>query len=145
MTTRHLKAAEIQRGWHLVDAEGQVMGRIASRIAKVLMGKHRPVYSPHQDTGEFVVVINADKVKVTGNKRDQRMIRYHTGWVGGLKEKSLGDLLDTKPEQAFELAVRRMLPKTKLGRKMFKKLKVYAGKDHPHVAQDPQPLDCATV
>ena len=145
MKTTYPKVTEIPRAWHLVDAEGQVLGRMAARIARVLMGKHRPIYTPQLDTGEFVVVLNASLVKVTGRKLEDRVIRYHTGWMGGLKEISLGDMLAKKPEEVIKLAVRRMLPKTKLGRQMMSKLKVYAGADHPHEAQRPQPLDWRSV
>jgi large subunit ribosomal protein L13 len=145
MKTSYPKVDAITRGWHLVDADDQVLGRMAARIARVLMGKHRPIYSPHLDTGEFVIVVNAAKVKITGNKLTGRMVRYHTGWIGGLKECTLGELMEKKPEEVIRLAIRRMLPKTKLGRKMMTKLKVYAGAEHPHAAQTPTPLDWKSV
>ncbi len=145
MKTTYPKPNEIPKRWHLVDAEGQVLGRMAARLARVLMGKHRPIYTPHLDTGEFVVVVNAAKVRVTGRKKERRLIRHHTGYSGGLKEQTLGQMLEKKPEEAIRLAVRRMLPKTVLGRSMFTKLKVYASADHPHQAQCPQPLDWKTV
>ena len=140
MKTTYPKETEVPRGWHLVDANALVLGRMASRIATIVMGKHRAIYSPHIDTGEFVVVVNASKVKVTGAKLDKRMVRYHTGWIGGLKERSAGKVLTEKPAELITLAVRRMLPKSRLGRAMLKKLKVYAGADHPHGAQAPKPL-----
>ncbi len=145
MKTTYPKVDSIPRSWHLVDADGQVLGRMAARLARVLMGKHRPIYSPHLDTGEYVIIVNAEKVKISGDKREKRMIRYHTGWVGGLKETTLGKKMKDKPADVVILAVRRMLPKTRLGRQMIKKLKVYAGADHPHAAQNPQPLDWKSV
>ncbi len=145
MKTTYPKVDEIPRNWHLVDARDQVLGRMAARVARVLMGKHRPIYTPHLDTGEFVVVVNAEKVKVTGRKKEDRMLRYHTGYIGGLREIPLGKMLEDKPAEAVRLAVRRMLPKTKLGRQMLTKLKIYAGENHPHEAQNPQPLDWRTV
>ena len=135
------KPQEVQQGWHLVDAEGLVLGRMASRIARILQGKHRPIYTPHVDTGEFVIVVNADKVRLTGKKMDQKVYHHHTGWAGGLRETTVRDKLEKKPAEVIRLAVRRMMPKTKLGRRMLKKLKIYAGADHPHEAQCPQPLD----
>ena len=145
MKTTYPKQDEVPQAWHLVDATDQVLGRMAARIARVLMGKHRPIYSPHFDTGEFVVIVNAARVKLTGEKRQRRVIRHHTQWMGGLKEVSLEKMMQTKPENVVRLAVRRMLPKTKLGRVMFSKLKVYAGADHPHAAQKPQQLDWTTI
>jgi len=135
------KPHEVQQGWHLVDAEGQVLGRMASRIARILQGKHRPVYTPHVDTGEFVIVVNAKKIRLTGKKMDQKVYRHYTGWAGGLRETTVREKLRKKPAEVVRLAVRRMMPKTKLGRRMLKKLKIYAGSDHPHEAQRPQPLD----
>jgi large subunit ribosomal protein L13 len=144
MKTTYPKESQVPRGWHLVDANGLVLGRMAVRIATILMGKHRAIYSPHIDTGEFVVVINAAKVKLTGNKAQNRLVRHHSGWVGGLKERPAGKVLAEKPTELIMLAVRRMLPKTKLGRAMLSKMKVYAGADHPHVAQNPKPLALAS-
>ncbi len=140
MNTTYPKQTDVPRGWHLVDASGLVLGRMATQIATILMGKHRAIYSPHIDTGEFVVVVNASKVKLTGAKLDKRMVRYHTGWIGGLKERAAGKVLAEKPVELITLAVRRMLPKSRLGRAMLKKMKVYAEADHPHVAQAPKPL-----
>jgi len=141
--TYSAKPSEITQAWHHVDAEGVVLGRMASRIARILMGKHKPQYTPHLDTGDFVVVTNAEKVHLTGKKMDQKVYHHYTGWVGGLREVSIRDMLSKKPEQVVRLAVRRMLPKTNLGRLMLRKLKVYAGTDHPHAAQKPEPLDIA--
>jgi len=144
MKTTYPKESQVPRGWHLVDANGLVLGRMAVRIATILMGKHRAIYSPHIDTGEFVVVVNAAKVKLTGTKSQTRMVRHHSGYVGGLKERPAGKVLAEKPTELITLAVRRMLPKSKLGRAMLSKMKVYAGADHPHVAQNPKPLALAS-
>ena len=129
------------QSWHLVDAEGVVLGRMASRIARILQGKHKPMYTPHLDTGDFVVVTNAEKVHLTGKKMDQKVYHHYTGWAGGLRETTIRTMIEKKPEQVIRLAVRRMLPKTNLGRLMLRKLKVYAGTDHPHAAQQPETLD----
>lgn len=133
--------SNIERKWYVVDVEGKVLGRAASEVAKILRGKHKPEYTPHVDTGDYVIVINADKVVLTGNKLDKKVYRHHTGWIGGLKEVKARKYLAEKPEKAFELAVKRMLPKNSLGRKMFKKLKVYAGPEHNHQAQKPEVLE----
>ena len=135
------KTAEIERAWYVVDAEGQTLGRLASRIAPILRGKHKPVYTPHLDCGDFVVVVNAEKVRVTGRKLDQKAYYRHSGYPGGLTAISLRDQLDKHPERVLQAAVRGMLPKNKLGRRMIKKLKVYAGDSHPHQAQQPKPLE----
>jgi large subunit ribosomal protein L13 len=135
------KKGEIAARWHLVDLADHVLGRAASRIATVLMGKHRPEYTPHVDTGDFVVVVNAGKVKVTGKKPAQRTYTRYSGYPSGLKTTPLGKLLAENPAKLVREAVRRMLPKTKLGRAMLRKLKVYAGPDHPHQAQQPQNMD----
>ena len=135
------KPKDLHPAWHLVDAEGQILGRLAVRLAVILQGKDKPIYAPHIDTGDFVVVVNAGKITVTGRKSENRFYYRHTGYPGGLKKASLGDLLAKKPEEVIRTAVRRMLPKTTLGRKMLKKLKVYRGPDHPHAAQMPKPLD----
>ncbi len=135
------KQGEVRRGWHLVDAEGKVVGRMATRIAQVLMGKHRPQYTPHVDTGEFVVVVNAEKVRFTGRKLDDKLYFRFSGFPGGLRSRTARTVLATKPEEVLELAVRRMLPKTRLGRQMIRKLKVYAGPSHPHEAQQPVQLE----
>jgi len=134
------KPEDIQREWFVVDAEGQTLGRLASRIAPILRGKHKPIYTPHMDCGDYVIVINAEKVRVTGRKLDQKIYYRHSGYPGGLKSISLRDQLAKHPERVIEAAVRGMLPKNKLGRRMFKKLKVYAGDSHPHQAQQPKPL-----
>jgi large subunit ribosomal protein L13 len=139
--TYSAKPSEITHAWHHVDAEGVVLGRMASRIARILQGKHKPTYTPHLDTGDFVVVTNAEKVHLTGKKMDQKVYHHYTGWAGGLRETEIRDLMEKKPEQVIRLAVRRMLPKTNLGRLMLRKLKVYAGTDHPHAAQQPETLD----
>jgi len=134
------KAAEIERKWYVVDAEGQTLGRLAARIAPILKGKHKPIYTPHLDCGDFVIVINADKVRVTGRKLDQKFYYRHSGYPGGISSISLRDQLARHPERVIQAAIRGMLPKNKLGRRMIKKLKVYAGAAHPHQAQQPRPL-----
>ncbi|MGD9001494.1 MAG: 50S ribosomal protein L13, partial [Anaerolineae bacterium] len=133
------KPEDIQRNWYVVDASGQTLGRLASEIARIVRGKHKPIYSPAADVGDFVIVINADKVHVTGRKLDQKMYYRHSGYPGGLKEVSLRRMLEEHPTRVIEHAVRGMLPKTRLGQRMIKKLKVYAGSDHPHQAQQPEP------
>lgn len=141
MRTFTEKKEEIEREWYVVDAEGQTLGRLASRIAPLLKGKHKPTYTPHLDCGDFVIIVNAEKVRVTGRKLDQKLYYHHSGYPGGLKSISLRDQLDRYPERVLEAAVRGMLPKNKLGRRMVKKLKVYAGDSHPHQAQQPKPLE----
>jgi large subunit ribosomal protein L13 len=141
MKTIWTKESEVERSWFVVDAEGKTLGRLASQIAAILRGKHKPIYNPSVDTGDFVVVINAEKIHVTGRRLDQKKYYTHSGYVGGLKERTLRQMLDTRPERVIHLAVRGMLPKNALGRKMLKKLKVYAGPDHPHGAQGPEPLE----
>lgn len=138
--TYFAKATDITPEWHHVDAEGQVLGRMAVQIATRLMGKHRPNYTPHVDCGDFVVVTNAEKVVLTGRKAEQKQTLRYSGYPGGLKAESYGSLLQRRPQVVIENAVRRMLPKNRLGRQMIKKLKVYAGPDHPHHAQQPAPL-----
>jgi large subunit ribosomal protein L13 len=135
------KASEIQRSWFVVDAEGMVLGRLATEVARMLRGKHKPTYTPHMDTGDHVIVINASKVVLTSNKGDKLFVHRHSGYPGGLRTQSYGNLIATKPEEAVRRAIRGMLPKNRLGRQQLKKLKVYAGPVHPHVAQDPQPLE----
>lgn len=132
--------ATIERKWYVVDAQGQTLGRLCSEIAKVLRGKNKPIYTPHIDTGDYVIVVNADKIKVTGKKMDQKIYYHHSDYVGGMKEATLREKLAKKPEQVIELAVKGMLPKGPLGRQMFKKLHVYAGSDHKHAAQKPEVL-----
>ena len=141
MKTFMAKAQEVDRKWYVIDVEGKVLGRAASEVAKILRGKNKPIYTPHVDTGDYVIVVNADKVVLTGNKLDQKMYRRHTGWIGHLKETKYRHFLEKQPEKAFELAVKRMLPKNSLGRAMFKKLKVYAGPEHNHQAQKPEVLE----
>ena len=141
MKTYVTKPAEVERAWYVVDAEGQTLGRLASSVATILRGKHKPIYNPSVDCGDFVIVINADKVAVTGKRLEQKRYYRHSLYIGGLKEISLRDQLQQHPERVIESAVRGMLPKNALGRKMFKKLKVYAGGEHPHQAQLPQPME----
>lgn len=134
------KAKEIERRWCVVDAEGQVLGRLAARVARILRGVHKPTFAPHLDAGDYVVVINAAKLRVTGKKLTQKIYYRHSGYPGGLKSVSLGERLRVRPEQVLREAVGGMLPKNRLGRAMIKKLKVYSGPEHPHQAQKPQPL-----
>ncbi|NCA70234.1 MAG: 50S ribosomal protein L13 [Sphingobacteriia bacterium] len=140
-TTVSAKPAEVRRAWYLIDAEGKTLGRLASELARRLRGKHKPQYTPHVDTGDYLVVINAEKIRVTGNKLQDKMYYRHTGYVGNLKSTSLGKLLASKPEQVLELAVKGMLPRGPLGRAMYRKLRVYAGPTHGHQAQQPQVLE----
>lgn len=135
------KQHEIERKWFLVDAEGKVLGRLASRVATILRGKHKPGFVPHVDVGDHVVVVNAEKVHLTGRKLSDKVYRWHTGYIGNLREVSAGTMLRTHPERVIEWAVQGMLPKNRLGRAMAKKLKVYRGAAHPHQAQRPEPLD----
>ena len=141
MSTEFVKAADVERKWYLVDAEGKTLGRLSTEIATILMGKNKPTYTPSMDTGDFVVVINEEKVELTGNKWRDKFYRYHTGHPGGLKEIRYSELVQRKPEKLIELAVKGMLPKSKLGRAQIKKLKVYAGAEHPHEAQQPETLE----
>ncbi|MBE7557107.1 MAG: 50S ribosomal protein L13 [Anaerolineae bacterium] len=141
MKTISAKEAEIQRDWYVIDAQGQTLGRLATRTAAVLRGKHKPLYTPHVDCGDYVIIVNAEKVHVTGQKMSQKKYYRHSGYPGGLKEVSLRDQLQKFPERVLESAVRGMLPKNRLGRRMFKKLKVYPGPDHPHQAQQPKPME----
>lgn len=138
--TSFSKQSDVNAQWYIVSAKDQVLGRLAVRIARVLMGKNKPSYTPHTDDGDYVVVTDARAVAVTGRKEQQKVYRYHTGYVGGLKEVPLARMRANKAEQVVELAVRRMLPKNRLGRQMLRKLKVYADDQHPHAAQKPQPL-----
>ena len=135
------KPAEVERKWYVVDAEGQTLGRLASKVAMVLRGKNKPIYTPHVDCGDYVIVINAEKVDVTGKKRKEKIYKRHTGYPGGLKEMTFEQLQEKKPEEIINHAVRGMLPKGRLGRQMFKKLKVYAGSEHDHKAQKPETLE----
>lgn len=140
MSTYFPKAGEIEKKWFVVDADGQILGRLATFVAKVITGKHKPVYTAHEDVGDFVVIVNADKVAVTGKKAEQKIYRRHTGYPGGLKSISLADLQQKAPERVILEAVSGMLPKNKLRQVYLKKLKVYAGNEHPHEAQRPEPL-----
>lgn len=141
MKTFMAKPAEVERKWYVVDAEGQTLGRLSSQIAAILRGKHKPIYTPHVDTGDFVIVVNAEKIHLTGDKWDQKMFRHHSGYPGGLKSTRYADVRDKHPERIIETAVKGMLPKNTLGRQMYKKLKVYAGPEHKHQAQMPEPLE----
>ena len=141
LNTYMAKAAEVERKWYVVDASGMVLGRLASQVANILRGKNKPIYTPHVDTGDFVIIINADKVVLTGKKLDQKIYYHHTGYAGGLKETKYRALMATKPEFAVRHAVVGMLPKGTLGRQMARKLKIYAGADHPHAAQQPEQLE----
>jgi len=142
MKTYSAKPTEVERKWHLIDAEGLVLGRLAAEVATLLRGKHKPMYTPHIDCGDHVVIINAEKVAMTGNKRKQKTYYWHTGYPGGIKSRTAGQLLDgPHPERVIEKAVERMIPRGPLGRQQFKKLRVYAGTEHPHEAQSPEPLD----
>jgi large subunit ribosomal protein L13 len=140
-TTVMAKVGHADAKWHVVDASDRILGRLASRVASLLMGKTKPTFTPHVDAGDFVIVVNAEKVAVTGRKADQKVYRHHTGFIGNLVERPYKEVLRDRPEQIIELAVRRMLPKTRLGRRMFSKLKVYRGAKHPHAAQRPQPYE----
>jgi len=141
MKTYHTPVKEIERKWYVVDAEGKVLGRLASEIATRLRGKHKPNFSSHMDVGDFIVVVNAEKVKLTGNKLADKMYYHHSGYIGGLREQTAKEVLEKKPEELLKSAVKGMLSKSNLGRQQFKKLKVYAGSDHPHAAQQPEQLD----
>jgi len=137
------KASEIQRAWYVVDADGLVLGRLATEVARVLRGKHKPTFTPHLDTGDHVIIVNADKVVLTAGKAERKTVYRHSGYPGGLKAETFAHLLERRPEEAMRRTIRGMLPKTRLGRQMLTKLKVYAGPTHPHAAQQPQPLDIA--
>ena len=141
MKTYSAKPGEITREWYLVDADGQTLGRLATQIADTLRGKRKPVYTPHVDTGDFVVVVNAEKIAVTGNKLDQKRYYRHSGYPGGLKSRSLRDQLERRPTEVLRIAVKGMLPKNRLARQQITKLKIYAGPEHPHEAQNPRPLE----
>lgn len=145
MRTYTPKPGDVERTWHVIDATDVVLGRLATQVATLLRGKHKATFAPHVDTGDFVIVVNADKVAVTGNKRDGKLAYRHSGYPGGLRAVPYGELLAKKPERVIEKAVRGMLPKTSLGRAQLRKLKVYAGPEHPHAAQKPQPFDITQV
>jgi len=131
------KPTEVDRAWYVIDASGQTLGRLSSEVASILRGKHKPTYTPHIDTGDFVIIINAEKIQLTGDKLLQKKYRYHTGYPGGLKEMDYKTLLEKRPERAIEVAVKGMLPHNRLGAQMYRKLKVYRGSEHPHQAQKP--------
>ncbi|GAA5146951.1 50S ribosomal protein L13 [Pseudonocardia eucalypti] len=145
MRTFSPKPAEVDRAWHVIDATDVVLGRLATHAATLLRGKHKPIFAPHVDTGDFVVIVNAEKVAVSGNKREDKFVYKHSGYPGGLRQRSVGEMLDKHPDRLVEKAVKGMLPKNKLGRAMGKKLKVYAGPTHPHSAQQPQPFEITQV
>lgn len=135
------KPLEVERKWYVVDAEGKTLGRLAAQVASILRGKHKPIYTPHVDTGDYVIIINAEKIKVTGKKRQQKMYRWHTGYVGHMKERTFQEMQQRRPERIVELAVKGMLPHNSLGSQMYTKLKVYAGPTHQHEAQKPEVLE----
>lgn len=136
-----VKKEEVKRKWYIVDAKDKVLGRLASKLAYMLQGKHRPDYTPHVDQADFIVVVNAEKIKLTGKKLDQKIYWRHSGYIGGLKLETARKLLERKPEQLIYLAVKRMLPRNRMRKKLLKKLKIYAGPNHPHLAQNPKPLE----
>ena len=141
MRTFTVKREEAERNWYVVDAENKVLGRLASELAKILRGKHKPQFTPHVDTGDYVIVVNAEKVNLTGNKLKDKVYYRHSGYPGGIKSVTAENLKAKKPEDLIRFAVKGMLPKNRLGRKLFKKLKVYAGDEHPHKAQQPKPIE----
>lgn len=143
MPTYSPKASELSRDWYVIDAEGMVLGRLATEVARVLRGKHKPIYTPHLDTGDHVIIVNADKVVLTSGKAEKKMVYRHSGYPGGIRSRTYAQLLDSRPEEAVRRTVRGMIPKNRLGRAQLKKLKVYAGPTHPHAAQKPQPLELA--
>ena len=145
MRTYSPKPADITRQWHVIDADDIVLGRLAVQAATLLRGKHKPTFAPHMDGGDFVVIVNAEKVSLSGNKREDKLAYRHSGYPGGLKSIAYGDLLDKDPRKAVEKAVWGMLPKNRLGRQLIKKLKVYAGPEHPHAAQQPQPFEIKQI
>ncbi|MGH8792752.1 MAG: 50S ribosomal protein L13 [Stackebrandtia sp.] len=145
MRTYSPKPGDITRQWHVIDASDIVLGRLATQVAQLLRGKHKPIYAPHVDTGDFVIVVNARDIALTGNKRSQKIAYRHSGYPGGLKKVPYSQLMETKPERAVFNAVKGMLPHNKLGRKMLTKLKVYAGPEHPHAAQKPQPFEITQI
>ena len=140
MRTYFPKSNDIQRAWHVVDAEGLVLGRLATEVARILRGKHKPMFAPNVDVGDHVIVVNADKIVLTSDKLDKKIAYRHSGYPGGLRQQTYAELMEKKPTEAVRRAVRGMLPKNTLGRQMLKKLKIYTGPDHPHAAQSPQPL-----
>ncbi|HET6258667.1 50S ribosomal protein L13 [Pseudonocardia sp.] len=145
MPTYSPKPGEITRAWHVIDATDVVLGRLATHAATLLRGKHKPTYAPHMDTGDFVIIVNAEKIAVSGNKRDGKFIYRHSGYPGGLRQRSVGEMIEKHPDRLVEKAIKGMLPKNRLGRAMSKKLKVYAGPDHPHAAQQPAAFEITQV
>ena len=144
MRTYSPKAGDVQRQWHVIDATDVVLGRLASQTAKLLRGKHKPIFAPHVDTGDFVIIVNAEKIVVTGNKRADKIYYRHSGYPGGLRSRTLAEMLDRRPEEVIRKAVTGMLPRNRLARQQLRKLKVYAGPEHPHAAQKPQPMEIET-
>lgn len=145
MRTFSPKPGEVEHAWHVIDATDVVLGRLATHAATLLRGKHKPIFAPHVDTGDFVVIVNAEKIAVSGNKRDDKFVYRHSGYPGGLRQRTVGEMIEKFPDRLVEKAVKGMLPKNKLGRAMGKKLKVYAGPTHPHSAQQPQPYEITQV
>ncbi|MDJ0771009.1 MAG: 50S ribosomal protein L13 [Ilumatobacter sp.] len=141
MKTYTPKVSEIEREWHVVDAEGLILGRVATEVARVLRGKHKPIFAPHIDTGDHVIIVNADKIELSRNKAESKRLYRHSGYPGGIKSESFAEMLDRKPADAVRRSIKGMLPKGALGRQQLSKLKVYAGPDHPHAAQSPKPLE----
>ena len=145
MPTYSPKPGEITRAWHVIDATDVVLGRLASQAATLLRGKHKPIYAPHVDTGDFVIIVNAEKIAVSGTKRDDKFVYRHSGYPGGLKQRTVGEMIEKHPDRLVEKAIKGMLPKNRLGRAMAKKLKVYAGPEHPHAAQKPAAFEITQV
>ncbi len=145
MRTYSPKPGEVQRAWHVIDATDVVLGRLASQAATLLRGKHKPTYAPHMDTGDFVIIVNAEKIAVSGTKRDDKFVYRHSGYPGGLKQRTVGEMIEKHPDRLVEKAIKGMLPKNRLGRAMAKKLKVYAGPEHPHAAQKPAAFEITQV
>ena len=141
MKTLFAKSTDVVRKWNVIDADGMVVGRLASRVASMLRGKNKPIFTPHADTGDYVIIVNAEKIRFTGNKLEKKTYYRHSGFPGGIKEKTAQKIMNDSPEEIILMAVRGMLPKNKLGRLQFKKLKVYKGTDHPHIAQNPETLN----
>ncbi len=141
MKTLFAKSTDVVRKWNVIDADGMVVGRLASRVASILRGKNKPIFTPHADTGDYVIIVNAEKIRFTGNKLEKKTYYRHSGFPGGIKEKTAKKIMNDSPEEIIMMAVRGMLPKNKLGRQQFKKLKVYKGTDHPHIAQNPETLN----
>jgi large subunit ribosomal protein L13 len=144
MKTYTATPADIEHRWYVVDADGMVLGRLATEVANLLRGKHKPIYAPHLDTGDFVIVVNAEKIVVTGNKRENKRYWRHSGYPGGIRSRTLGELLEQRPEEVIRKAVKGMLPRNRLARQQLRKLKVYAGPEHPHQAQQPKDLEITT-